>query len=117
MTEITNSYVLDVVKASLANILTKNPLYNHFMIGKTIQNLSERFGQNYEGEYDDIALLYDGGPNGALVDWLEEEMIRYCWEVYGKDECDNEQVGGGPTCEDNVDKDSTAKLYVVWKER
>lgn len=115
MTEITNSYVLDIVKASLANILTKNSLYNHFKVGKTVQDLSDRFGQNYADDYEDIALLYDGGSNGALVDWLEEEMIKYCLEEYGADECDNEQIGGGPTCEDNASMDNTAKLYVVWK--
>ena len=64
MTEIKN-YVLDVAKASLSSVLSRHLLYKSFKIGKTVQDLSERFGQNYEDEYNDIALLYDGGSNGA----------------------------------------------------
>ncbi len=109
----TNFYVLEEAKASLANILAKNPLYNHFKIGKTVQELDVRFGQNYSGDYEDIAMLYDGGSDGALIDWLEEE-IKYCWKTYGE-ECDNDQIGGGPACEDNVGKENAAKLYVVWR--
>lgn len=89
--------------------------YEHFKIGKTTQTLDQRFAENYEGQYSDIALLYDSGTDGELMDWLEEEMIKRCLKTYGEGICDNRQEGGGPTCKDNATKENTAKLYVVWK--
>lgn len=114
MKKLIDTIVLDLVKASLGNTLAKHIYYKSFKIGKTTQTLDERFSQNYADEYEGIELLYDGGIKGDLIDQLEEEMIKYCLDTYG-DECDNDQLGGGPACTDNSDKDHTAKLYVVWK--
>ena len=106
---------LETAKLALSNTLALHPLHDHFKVGKTVQDLSVRYGQKYADKYDDIELLYDGKTDGALVDWLEEEMIKYCWEAYGREECENEQIGGGQKCEDNADKNNPAKLYVVWR--
>ena len=79
------------------------------------QEFETIFAENYSVDYEGIELLFDAGTDGALIDWMEEEMIKYCWDEYGTDECDNDQVGGGPKCEDTADKDHTAKLYVVFR--
>lgn len=109
------TYFLDIAEAALNNAKFRHILSNHFKIGKTTQSLEERFVQNYQGKYEDIVLLYDAGTDGSLVDWLEEEMIKHCWDVYGRKECDNDQIGGGPSCTDNATTDNTAKLYVVFR--
>lgn len=114
MKKLSNILALDLAKAALGNVLARHPLYESFKIGKTTQTLEERFSQNYADEYEGIELLYVGGIKGELIDQMEEEMIEYCLNTYG-DECDNDQIGGGPACADNADKDHTAKLYVVWK--
>ena len=115
MVTIKHRIALDLAKSTLANKLAKHPLHKHFKVGKTTQTLDERFSQNYKDKYDGIDELYNAGSDGALVDWLEEQMIAYCLDTFGKRECDNDQVGGGPTCEDNADKDNPAKLYLVWR--
>ena len=106
--------ILEAVKDLLEKDRFKHILCDHFKIGKTTQSLKERYSENYEGEYVCIELLFDAGEDGALIDWLEEEMIKYCKEEYCK-ECDNEQVGGGPACADNSSRLNTAKLYVVFR--
>lgn len=105
---------LECVKERLERLRFNHILCNHFKIGKTTQKLNDRFSENYKEEYDCIELLLNAEEDGELIDWLEEEMIQYCLEEYGK-ECDNEQVGGGPTCVDNASKQNTAKLYVVFR--
>ena len=106
--------LLGLIIESLDKLRISHILCDHFKIGKTTQTLKDRFSENYEGEYDCIELLFDAGSNGALIDWLEKEMIQYCIEEYSK-ECDNEQVGGGPNCADNASTQNTAKLYVVFR--
>lgn len=106
--------VLESVKVLLEKARINHILCDHFKIGKTTQILNNRFSENYEGEYECMNLLFDAGEDGALIDWLEEEMIRFCREEYG-DECDNEQVGGGPSCADKASRLNTAKLYVVFR--
>ena len=115
MNDIQKTMAMALAQTKLQNVLSSHPLYNHFKVGKTTQTLEQRFAENYADEYDDIELLHDSGTNGALMDWLEVEMIKYCRETYGDDECDNRQEGGGPKCKDKADKDNTAKLYVVWR--
>ena len=107
-------FILESVKELLEKRRFNHILCDHFKIGKTTQALKSRFAENYEGEYDCIELLFDAGDDGALIDWLEEEMIQYCRENYSK-ECDNEQVGGGPNCAENASTKNTAKLYVVFR--
>lgn len=106
--------ILESVKGLLEQFRIKHILCNHFKVGKTTQTLQNRFSENYEGEYEYMNLLFDAGDDGALIDWLEEEMIQYCREEYGN-ECDNEQVGGGPACADKATRLNTAKLYVVFR--
>lgn len=107
-------HVLVSVKDLLEKLRIKHILCNHFKVGKTTQSLKERFLEKYEGEYECMDLLFDAGEDGALIDWLEEEMIQYCKEEYCR-ECDNEQVGGGPACADNASRLNAAKLYVVFR--
>ena len=85
-----------------------------FKIGKTTQTLAQRFAEKYSSQYADIELLYDAYDNGELIDAIEKEVIEFSKEAY-PDRCDNDQIGGGPNCADNADRDNTAKLYVVWR--
>ena len=107
--------VLGSAKLAVINSLSKYPLFKHFKIGKTTQNLDERFQENYKDIYEGIELLYDAGSDGALIDWLEKEVIDFCLNVYGAEVCDNEQIGGGPNCADNADENNAAKLYLVYE--
>lgn len=115
MKQLSSMLTMTIAQMALENILAKHPFVRHFKVGKTTQTLTERFSQEYDDKYSDIALLYDGGTNGAMIDTLEEDMIQYCLATYGNDVCDNKQYGGGPACKDNADANNTAKLYVVWK--
>ena len=112
MNDLKNRMSLRIAKLALTNKLALYPLYEGFKIGKTTQTIEDRFAEDYSDDYDYIEKLYDAGTDGELVDWLEEEMIKYCKATFAG-ECDNEQIGGGPKCADNADKDHTAKLYVV----
>ncbi len=115
MIDLQKKLYLSLAQTELAAKRNKYILCDHFKIGKTTQTLNDRFAENYSGDYDGIELLFDAGTDGALIDWMEEEMIKYCWDEYGREECDNDQIGGGPKCEDNADKDHTAKLYMVFR--
>ena len=112
MNELKYKAAYAITKANLINELAKCPLHKAFKIGKTTQELNDRFNEDYASDYECIAELYDAGIDGHLVDWLEEKMIEYCQNNYAE-LCDNKQIGGGPPCTDNANKSHTAKLYVV----
>lgn len=114
MKSLLRTIVTATCQVKLINLIAMHPEC-HFKVGKTTQTLSNRFSECYEDEYDDIELLYDASTDGELIDNVEEDMIVFCKETY-LENCDNEQVGGGPSCKDNVSRDNTAKLYVVWKD-
>lgn len=115
MKKLSYEMALNASKKELRNVLSENPNYKHFKVGKTTLSLDQRFGDNYDGKYDDIELLFDGGQKGELIDWLEKAMIDYSLKTYGEKVCDNRQDGGGPDCADHTSDDNTAKLYVVWR--
>lgn len=113
--EFIRSSALSSAKVELLNVMSRHILFKYMKVGKTVQKLTERYNQDYKDDYDNIELLYNGGTDGALVDWLEEEMIKHCQQTYG-DKCKNEIEGGGPKCEDNATEENTAKVYVVYKD-
>ena len=102
-------------EVALSNVMSRHILFKYMKVGKTVQKLTERYNQDYKDDYDNIELLYDGGTDGALIDWLEEEMIKHSHQTYG-DKCKNEIEGGGPKCKDNATEENTAKVYVVYKD-
>lgn len=96
--------------AKISAIVSK-PEVTNFKIGKTTQQVDDRYRQGYEKEYDEIHLVYSSS-DGALIDWLEKQLISEFMETYGV-RCDNNQIGGGPNCADN--KDDQSYLYLVTK--
>ena len=76
---------------------------SNFKIGKTRQNLDERFNSGYSDEYDEIKQIFESDDTN-LIDWLEEELIR---NYINKSKCDNDQIGGGPS--------GATKIYIVIK--
>lgn len=86
---------------------------SHFKTGKTVQELKDRFNENYNREYDDILELASSS-DGAAIDRLESEMIAKYVGRYSHS-CDNTQIGGGLNCEDELPIGGTAYLYVVYK--
>ena len=85
-----------------------NPIINDdnissYKIGKTNQELSERFNSEYKDKYDKIIGIYES-KDTDLIDWLEKELI----ELYRyKPKCDNKQLGGGPN--------GATQIYIVIK--
>lgn len=80
-----------------------NTNISNFKIGKTNQELSERFNSEYKDKYDKIIGIYES-EDTDLIDWLEKELI----ELYRyKPKCDNKQLGGGP--------DGATRIYIVIK--
>ena len=92
-------------------IQRKSP--SHFKIGKTVQELNDRFNESYSREYDEIIELARSS-DGAAIDNLEREMIAKYVSRYSRS-CDNTQIGGGPNCADELPIGGTAYLYVVYK--
>lgn len=93
-------------------ILRKSP--SRFKIGKTVQELEDRFNENYSHEYDYILELAKSS-DGAAIDNLEREMIAKYVNRYSRS-CDNIQIGGAPNCEDEITEGRTTRLYVEYKK-
>ncbi len=93
---ISNARISNLIYLQDANI-------SSYKIGKTRQNLDERFNSGYSDEYDEIKQIFESDDTN-LIDWLEEELIR---NYINKSKCDNDQIGGGPS--------GATKIYIVIK--
>lgn len=78
---------------------------SNFKIGKTRQNLDERFNSGYSDEYDEIKTIFKSDDTD-LIDWLEKTLIDFYKKAYPI-KCDNDQIGGG--------SDGATQIYIVLK--
>ncbi len=98
---------------------------SNFKIGKTGQNLSDRFNSEYKNTYNRIASVHKSGDS-TEIDELEKHLIEHFKENWiselkrkahkmltGKTipKCDNDAVGGG-----EMDNSNTYYVYVVVKD-
>jgi hypothetical protein len=83
---------------------------SRFKIGKTGQDVHERFDTNYKDDYERIEAVYSSKSRRAIDD-LEKWLIEYfqTFEKYSR-RCDNKAVGGG-----DMDFSNEYTLYVVAK--
>lgn len=79
--------------------------YSKFKIGKTGQEIRERFQTEYQDEYDDIRSLALS-EDSALIDCLEKFLIAY---FQNDPKCQNHQIGGGEMAQSKV-----YRIYVVF---
>jgi hypothetical protein len=82
-----------------------------FKIGKTGQDIHERFDAKYKDDYERIEAVYSS-TSKTVIDDLEEWLIEYfqTLEKYSR-KCDNKAVGGG-----DMDFSDNYTLYVVVKD-
>jgi hypothetical protein len=93
---------------AMSKIRTIADQYTSFKIGKTGQELEDRFGIEYQEDYDKIHSVCRS-EDKALVDRWEKDLIAHFQNdpIYaGK--CDNDAVGGGEMADSNV-----YRIYVV----
>lgn len=84
---------------------------SRFKIGKTGQNLSDRFNSEYKNRYDRIELVHRSSDREE-VDDLESYLIdRFLSFDKYESMCDNQAVGGG-----EMDDSNTYYIYVVVKD-
>lgn len=116
---------LRIKKAAIKKIQDVASKCSHFKIGKTGQNLSDRFDSEYKSIYDRIVLVHKSNDS-TEVDDLEKDLIKYFkenWVLELKREvkkirtgktisnCDNDAIGGG-----EMDDSDTYYVYVVVKD-
>jgi molybdopterin converting factor small subunit len=84
---------------------------SHFKIGKTGQDIHERFDANYRDDYKRIETVYSS-TSKTVIDDLEKWLIEYfqTLDKYSR-RCDNKVVGGG-----DMDFSDKYTLYVVVKD-
>ena len=84
---------------------------SHFKIGKTGQNLSDRFNSKYKDAYDRIEAIHKSTLK-AEVDELEAYLIDH-FQAHDKyaSECDNKEKGG-----EEMGNSGTYYIYVVVKD-
>lgn len=95
--------VKTISNARIFNLTYLHDEISSYKIGKTNQELSERFDSEYQNDYDDIKLIYES-KDTDLIDWLEKELIE---RYRNEPKCDNKQLGGGP--------DGATRIYIVIK--
>lgn len=80
---------------------------SNFKIGKTGQNIVDRFNDQY---YDQYQKYYEVGYNNEsnVIDRFEKYLID---RFIGYENCDNEQVGGGEMTESDK-----YIVYVMYNE-
>jgi len=84
---------------------------SHFKIGKTGQELSDRFDSEYKDDYDKIIGICHSDKASAIDQWEEDLISHFQGDDDYKDKCDNDAVGGG-----EMDESETYRLYVVVKK-
>ena len=93
----------DEAVQKVSNIAAK---FNSFKIGKTGQNLDDRFDSNYKETYSEIRLICRSKNKGDIDNWEEKLIERFKSDPKN----DNEIIGGG----DMGDSDEYY-IYVVVK--
>jgi hypothetical protein len=102
---------LEIKNAAVKTIQGIVSKCSHFKIGKTGQNLPDRFNSEYENKYDRIVLV-NKSSDSKEVDELESYLIdRFLSFDKYKSMCDNDAVGGG-----EMDNSDTYYVYVVVKD-
>lgn len=83
---------------------------SHFKIGKTGQDIHDRFDAKYKDDYERVEAVYSS-PSRMIIDDLEKWLIEY-FQTLGEysRKCDNRAVGGG-----DMDSSDNYTLYVVVK--
>ncbi len=85
--------------------------YSRFKIGKTGQNLNDRFKSEYKNDYDEIIEVFKSS-NKNEVDSLEVYLINYIKNMKEySSKCDNERLGSG----EMGTKSKAYYVYVVVK--
>lgn len=95
--------VKTISNARIFNLTYLHDEISSYKIGKTNQELSERFNSEYKDKYDKIIGIYES-EDTDLIDWLEKELIE---RYRNEPKCDNKQLGGGP--------DGATRIYIVIK--
>lgn len=95
--------VKTISNARIFNLTYLHDEISSYKIGKTNQELSERFNSEYKDKYDKIIGIYESDDTD-LIDWLERALIKFYKKA---DKCDNIQDGGGP--------DGATQIYIVLK--
>lgn len=104
---IMDRYTTDLfyAKIKITGILMNN-YGKKFKIGKTGQNLEERFDSIYKKQYSHIFMIYTDADK-KLIDNMEKDLIEYYMKYY-KGQCANDQIGGGESCDGEL-----SHLYIV----
>lgn len=103
-----NLGIKNATTKKIQNIASK---CSHFKIGKTGQNLSDRFNSEYKNTYDGIVPIHKSSDRkevDELESWLIDRFLSF--DKY-KSMCDNDAVGGG-----EMDDSDTYYVYVVVKD-
>jgi len=82
-------------------------LMSNFKIGKTGQNIKDRYDQLYSDKYSNY-MVVGTSPEAETVDAFEKYLIDLFKDTKN---CDNEQVGGG-----DMEKSDKYIVYVVYNE-
>ena len=83
---------------------------SHFKIGKTGQELPDRFDSEYKDDYDKINPICRSEKASLIDKWGKDLIAHFQADDDYKDKCDNDAVGGG-----EMDESDTYRLYVVVK--
>ncbi len=84
---------------------------SRFKIGKTGQELSDRFDSEYKDDYDKIIGICQSSKANVIDKWEKDLIANFRADDGYKDKCDNDAVGGG-----EMDEAETYRLYVVVKK-
>ena len=85
--------------------------HSGFKIGKTGQELSDRFDSEYKEDYDEIIpIVFSSKKN--IIDQCEEELITYFKNDKDYlDKCDNDAIGQG-----DMGQSKKYRIYIVVKK-
>lgn len=85
--------------------------HSSFKIGKTGQELSDRFDSEYKEDYDKIIPICSS-PKKEIIDQWEEELITYFQNDDDYiDKCDNDAIGQG-----DMRQSKKYRIYIVVKK-
>lgn len=84
---------------------------SRFKIGKTGQELSDRFDSEYKDDYDKIIEICHSSDSAVIDQWEKDLIAHFQADDDYKDKCDNDAVGGG-----EMEEADTYQIYVVVKK-
>jgi len=84
---------------------------SRFKIGKTGQELSDRFDSEYKHDYDKIIGICHSSKARLIDKWEKDLIAHFQADADYKGKCDNDTVGGG-----EMDEAETYRLYVAVKK-